>query len=399
MSHRPRIALVTHTAVLSGAEIALERLVTAVDRRLFDPVVFCFAAGPLVGRLRDAGIETHVVELDPTTSSTQRSEIRLGAAVRAAFGAVVFTARLTARMHRAKIDVIHAHSLKADLLTIGTATLLRRPLIWHVHDRISPDYLPPRVASAFRFLARRIPSHVIVNSRATAETLVPLRQWTLAYPGLPDSSFDAAASVADPDEPIVGMLGRIGPTKGQDVFVRAAALVHAEHPRVRFRIIGAPLFGEEGYATSTKALVRELGLAEVVEFVGFVAEPGLELAGLSTLVHASPVPEPFGQVIVEAMAAGVPVVVSDAGGAAEIIRDGDRLLGQISRPGDHLQIATGIIWIMTHPAESGALAIEARGSARRRFGIEVTCSAVAAVWQQLAAGRRTRLPGSTGSRG
>lgn len=382
VSRVPRIALLTHTAALSGAEIALERLVDAVDRDRFEPVVFCFGSGPLVDRLRRSGVETHVVELDAAVASTRRADVGLLRSLARAGAALGFLVRLARGLRAADVDVIHAHSLKADLLTMAVAPLVGRPLLWHVHDRISPDYLPRQVVSTFRWLARHVPDHVIVNSWATWETLAPLRHWTLAYPGVVVDSLGFPGQ-APASAPVVGMLGRIGPTKGQDVFLRAAALVRADHPGTRFRIIGAPLFGEDEYAAQVRALAGELGLADAVDFVGFSTDPSTELARLTAVVHASPVPEPFGQVVVEAMVAGVPVVVADAGGASEIVRDRGVLLGQISRPGDHRQVATGLNWILEHPDESRKLAADAQQSAARRFSIGQTSDVVMDVWDQL----------------
>ncbi len=88
---------------------------------------------------------------------------------------------------------------------------------------------------------------------------------------------------------------------------------------------------------SSESMARELGLADRVSFRGFAEDVHAELARLDVLVHASTVPEPLGQVVLEGMAAGLPVVAADAGGPAEIIDDG--VDGLLYPPGDEAALA------------------------------------------------------------
>jgi glycosyltransferase involved in cell wall biosynthesis len=116
------------------------------------------------------------------------------------------------------------------------------------------------------------------------------------------------------------MVGRIAPWKGQDVFIRAFAKAFPDGPE-RALIVGSPLFGREDmqYADGLHRLAADLGIADRVEFPGFQEDVAGSLQEMDVAVHASIVPEPFGQVVVEAMAAGLPVVAVDGGGPAEIV--------------------------------------------------------------------------------
>ena len=129
----------------------------------------------------------------------------------------------------------------------------------------------------------------------------------------------------------IGMVGRLAPWKGQDVFLRAFARAAAGGDQ-RAVIIGSAIFGEDDYASALRGLAAELGVADRVEFRGFLHNVEAQLGDLDVLVHASVLAEPFGQVIVEGMAAGLPVIASDAGGAAEIVEDG--VDGLLFPPGD-----------------------------------------------------------------
>ena len=221
---------------------------------------------------------------------------------------------------------MHANSLKALLYGGLAARLARIPVVWHVRDRIADDYLPAAGVHLVGVLARVAPDAVIANSQETLRRLHDASNG--ATERLPH------AVVYDPvdlrpqrrvthDGPIhVGMLGRIAPWKGQDVFLHAFAHAFAGGDE-RASVVGAPLFGEERYEESLRVLASELGVAERVQFAGFQEDVAAQLARLDVLVHASRVPEPLGQVVQEGMRAGLPVVAAHAGGPAEVITEGE----------------------------------------------------------------------------
>ncbi|MPN07133.1 D-inositol-3-phosphate glycosyltransferase [bioreactor metagenome] len=238
------------------------------------------------------------------------------------------------------------------------------------------------------FLARHVPQAVIVNSRATAATLPHARGLVVAAPG-----FEPAQLTSTPPQPeqppVVGILGRISPTKGQLVFVQAAALVRDHYPEVRFRIIGQSLFGEDAYAERVRAEVQRLALSDIVEFIGHVTNPMAELDRLQLCVHASPTPEPFGQVIVEAMVRHIPVVATRGGGATEIMTPdpGAGPLGWLVEPNDPEGLATAILSALDDPADTAARAGNAFATASRRYPIAKTAEQITAVWRRVAPAR------------
>ena len=131
----------------------------------------------------------------------------------------------------AQPDVLHTTSLKADLIGLAAGRLAAVPVVWHVHDRMHPDYLPARTVRGMRALARRGPRAVIANSTATAATLPGVRDLSVVWPGLaPNQVLGDLDRRRPPDPPVVGLLGRVSPTKGQLELVRAASLVLQERP-------------------------------------------------------------------------------------------------------------------------------------------------------------------------
>jgi glycosyltransferase involved in cell wall biosynthesis len=382
-----RVVVLDHTAQLGGAELALLRTCAALDPARVDVTVVLFADGPLAGRLRDAGVAVRVLPLDPRVAATDRAAAGRSAvgAARSVAATLPFVVRLARLLRALDADVVHTTSLKADLIGLLAAPLARRPLVWHVHDRIAEDYLPGPVARVVRAAARRGPRHVVVNSTATARTLLPLpRGWTLAYPGLaPEQVAADPAARPVPADPVVGLVGRISPTKGQREFVEACALLADRFPAARFRIIGAALFAERAYEDEVRALVTARGLAGRVELTGWVADPVAAIDGLSVLVHASPVPEPFGQVVVEGMARGVPVVATAGGGVDEIAAAADgteRCL--LVPPRDVPALADAIARVLDRPQEAAARADRAWKDVQADYAIARTAERLTSVWER-----------------
>jgi glycosyltransferase involved in cell wall biosynthesis len=151
-------------------------------------------------------------------------------------------------------------------------------------------------------------------------------------------------------------------------------------------VVGEALFGEQEYAMRLRGLAGELGIAGRVEFRGFRADVPAELAAMDVLVHCSTVPEPFGQVVAEGMAAGLPVVATAAGGPAEIIRhDVDGLLHPL---GDAAELAAALRRLAADPGLRQRLGRCARASARR-YAPEVVARDVMAVYRGVLDRRRT----------
>jgi glycosyltransferase involved in cell wall biosynthesis len=254
--------------------------------------------------------------------------------LRLAASTIAYTVRLTRRLRQLKPDLVHTNSLKSGYYGSVAARLARRPVIWHLRDRLAEDYLPRRAVWLTRVAVRSLPDLVICNSAETFRTarIGASSAAVVASPVVHDPYEASAAARADHETPVVGILGRLAPWKGQDVFLRAFADVVRERPGIRARVIGAAMFGEDDYAEGLRQLARELGIDDRVEFAGFSDEVERELARLDVLVHASVTPEPFGQVIVEGMAAGLAVIATAAGGPLEIITDD--VDGLLVAPGD-----------------------------------------------------------------
>lgn len=337
-----RVVYLDHSSALSGAELALLRLLPHVPG--VDPLVILAEDGPLAPRLREAGVAVEVLPLAPRTNAVRRAALdgrRLP--WRAALDVGRYVLALRSRLRELRPDLVHTNSNKSHVYGGLAARLAGVPHVWHARDRVAEEFMPSLAVRTMQLGARWLPAAVIANSEATLATLPgaprpPGGGEMLRDPVLPEQYPQVTAAERDPL--VVGLVGRLTPWKGQDLFLRAFARAFGDAPGVRARIVGSAMFGEEEYAASLPVLVAELGLSDRVDLVGFVEDvPGV-LVGLDVLAHTSVIPEPFGQVVVEGMAAGLPVVASGEGGPAEVITDG--VDGLLFTPRDEVSLAAAL---------------------------------------------------------
>jgi glycosyltransferase involved in cell wall biosynthesis len=330
---RLRVVYIDHVARMSGGELALLRLIESVPE--VEAHVILGEDGPLRIALERAGVNVEVLPLDPGARDVHRGDVAAGVgSVRAARKTAAYTLRLARRLRELAPDLVHTNSLKAGYYGSVAARLARVPVIWHLRDRIAEDYMPARAVRLTHGMLRFLPDLVVCNSAETLRTAGGgVRAGAVVgSPVVHDPYRARGPSLTPRGSNVIGIVGRLAEWKGQHVFLQALAALHSEYPDTRGRIIGAAMFGEDDYERSLRVMVDELGLDDVVTFTGFVERIEDELARLDVLVHASVVPEPFGQVVVEGMAAGLPVIATDAGGPAEVITDG--VDGLLVPPGD-----------------------------------------------------------------
>ena len=375
-----RVAILGHSAELSGAELSLVELVGAFED--VEPLVLLAEDGPLVERLERAGAEVEVLPLREEARFVRRDQLRGGpfGLVPAGAATAAYAVRLARRLRALHVDLVHANTLKA-LFYGGAATrLARTPFVWHAHDRISRDYLPRPAVGLVRGVARTTARGVIANSSATLATLGGLRRRATIIPEPVGSQPFGERRTRSRGQPFVAaMVGRIAPWKGQDVFLRAFARAFTGGDE-RAVIVGAPLFGEEQYERSLRELVAELALGDRVELRGFSDDVAAELAEVDALVHASVIPEPFGRVIVEGMAAGLPVVAAGAGGPDEIVTDG--VDGLLYPPGDVGELAVTLRRVATDRGLAERLGTAAVERARA-FSPELAAAQTSAFYRQM----------------
>jgi glycosyltransferase involved in cell wall biosynthesis len=254
------------------------------------------------------------------------------------------------------------------------------PVVWHVHDfygaRRAAGWLLRRARSRVR--AAVAVSHAVA---ADARRVLPGVRVEVVpnavdvehfSPGPGDGeSLDRRAGLppAPPGTVRVGLVAAYARWKGQLAVLDAAATLAREAPAlpVRWYLVGGPIYHTAAQFTEAelRAAAEARGLAGRVGFVPFAADPAPVYRALDVVLHASTQPEPFGLTVAEAMACGRAVVVSAAGGAAELFTDGRNALGV--PPGDVARLANAVRLLVENPEVRVRLGRAARYTAVERF--------------------------------
>jgi glycosyltransferase involved in cell wall biosynthesis len=397
---RLRVVYLDHVARLSGGELALLRLLKAQTQ--VDAHVILAEDGPLVERLHEIGASVEVLPMGQRISQFRKDSVRVGGVTLVALAdTIAYTLRLARRLRKLRPDIVHTNSLKSGIYGSLAGYLARIPVVWHLRDRIETDYLPPLGMRLVRALIRQLPEVVITNSQATMSTVRPKGSSMVVWSAVSDMASldqDGHMQASDTGDPplVVGITGRLAPWKGQDVFLRAFAEAFPDGAQ-RAVIVGAPLFGasETAYAESLRALADDLGIANRVEFRGHRDDVRSELRAMDVLVHASTTPEPFGQVIVEGMAARLAVVAAREGGPGEIVTDG--IDGLLYSGGDVSALADILIKLQGDRGLRLRLS-EAAANRARDFAPEAVAAQISAAYHLATSSRRKINRGFTARR-
>ena len=375
-----RVIYLDHCAKLSGGEIALARMLPAL-RPEVEPLVILGEDGPLVARLEGLGIPVEILPLDPAVRDVRKDTVSSrGASLASAARVAPYILELTRTLRLLRPDLVHTNSLKAALYGGVAGRLAQVPVVWHVRDRIAADYLPPAAVGLVRASSRVLPTAVVANSQCTLATLPAARHGAVVDNSVVNDPLPTIRVAPHHGRNvIIGVVGRLAPWKGQHVFLEAFATA-LRGTTTQARIVGSALFGEDDYAASLRRQAEELGIAGQVEFRGFQEDVFAELAELDVLVHCSTSPEPFGQVVVEGMAAGLAVIAAAEGGPAEIVAHGvDGLLVPPRRPD---LLADALTRLVANPSLRRSLGAEALLSSAR-FAPETTAQQVLTVYRRV----------------
>lgn len=375
---------VGHTAEMGGAELFL------MDLLRHGPPGWgaCFLEdGPAARALETSGRPAIVLAAGASVLSVRRgsSAFRLAGA---AFG-VVRLARDLARAARG-YRVVCANSQKALFVAALATRLMRRPLVWVLHDILTDPHFSAATRRAAVLVANLCAARVVANSSVTAQAFVAAGGRAhkvrivhngfdqAAHPqGEPDRSATLRAEFGLDARPVIGLFGRLTPWKGQHILLAALARV----ADVQALIVGGPLFGEAEHEAHLERLARDLGVSERVRFTGFRADVAELMAGVDIVVHASTQAEPFGRVVVEGMLAGRPVVAARGGAVAEIVEHGRT--GLLVAPGDPGELADAIRRLVADPALARSLAQAGRADIAERYAVTATCRDLAAVLAEV----------------
>jgi glycosyltransferase involved in cell wall biosynthesis len=359
-----------------GAQQDLLDLLAGMRVRGWQVLVGLPGDGEMFNRVRDIGFETERIACGP-----YRSGRKSGADV----------GRFLWQMPRLALAIRRmAERAGAGLIYVNGPRLLPAvpsgfPVLFHAHSYIGPGLVRDLAGRALR----RTSAHVIANCEFVAAawgSYVGKERVSVIYNGVsgPDSLPVRTVSRA---APIVGCIGRIAPEKGQLDFLTAAGMVHRAVAAAGFEIVGAPLFSDRA-AARYHAAVRAAAVSLPVSFRGWVSDVYTALSGLDLLLVPSHPQEATTRVILEAYAAGVPVVAMRSGGVPEVIEDGVTGLLATSLP----EMARLAVEVLSDPSLRARLAKAGRERWEKRFTLERFRREVLSSLERAAVQQTSRRP-------
>jgi len=359
------VLFVSHSSERNGAERMLLDVLCGLDRGKFRPFLALPRTGPLQREAEEAGIMTRVLPMK--WSLTERSKTWKQPLTRAwNFPGVIRMARLI-RNEAVDLVVTNTSAIWTGAFAARRAGV---PHIWFVHEILDGENPLLSHILGRKALIRRMAKlavRIVANSRASARAFEGSGKAVVIGNGIdtrrrsaPDLAALRISLGLGKGGPVLGIIGKIYPGKGQKEAVLALDLLKRLRPDVRLLVVGG--VKDRCYAGEVRETVRRLGLEKNVLFSGFREDLPEILALLKVLILASTV-DSLGRVGLEAMAAGTPVVAVAAGGLPEIVIDGRT--GVLVESADPARIAEGAARVLDDPELARAVA-----EGGRRFVVE-----------------------------
>lgn len=317
--------------------------------------------GELVKELEKAGVKHYLLE------ARKKSPLAIFKNIR----------RLGAIIREEKIDIIHARSRAPAWSAFFAARIANIPFITTCHGYYS-QHLFSYVMGWGKLVI--VPSNVI-GKHEMNDFGVPFSRIRQIPRSVDADKFKFnGPQEKNRTEPIVGIIGRITPIKGHIYFLKAMAKVMRKIPNVKIWIVGETGRGKDNYREEINVSIKRLGLSQNVEFLGRQRDIPHILNQLNLLAVSTITEEAFGRVIIEAQAAGVPVVATRVGGIVDIIEDG--VNGLLVAPRDIQAMAQAIIRLLEDINLAKDLTVCARRSVSERFTLKQMVDATLKAYEE-----------------
>jgi glycosyltransferase involved in cell wall biosynthesis len=332
-------------ADLYGASRSVLRLTRRLIKDGFLVTILLPFDGPLAPALKEVGAD---VIIEPSLTTVTRTQFQHRNFIEMVIGNLRSFFILYRRIRQTSPSLVH--TMTAVIPGGGLAAKLSGvPHIWHVRESFAEF---PGMWRIYRWYMVLLSKFIITVSTPIASQFpAGMRKVKVIHNGFPREEFDGITterikafrhSFHLNDEGIlVGVVGRIKyRRKAQEDFVEAAALLREQFPHTRYLCIGSPYPGNEQHLEQLLGLIQVRGLENDVICTGDVADIKAAISALDVLVLPSAQPEPFGGVVIEAMALGKPVVATSIGGSIEQVVDGST--GFLVPPANPMELAGAI---------------------------------------------------------
>lgn len=375
-----RVLFFVGTLDLGGAERQLVELASNLDRR-FSPAVCClFSRGALAGELERAGVPVFTAGVSAVRN--RRGLARLGAVLQLPVDLI----RLWWCVRQFRPAILHGVLFHAYVLGAFVGRAAGVPVIVAGRRSLAHFKRDRRVLRRIEDVANRMTDAIVANSEAVRADTIASEGLTadrveVIYNGLDSARYDRPASPGLREAlglgggPVVLVLANLIPYKGHTYFLQAWA-----HVRKRFPAAVALLAGDGPARASLEDEARRLGISDSIRFLGSRTDVPDLLAVTDLLVHPS-LEEGFCNALIEAMAAGRPVVATDVGGNAEAVVHGKT--GWIVPPRDVTRLADASIEVLSLPDRGRVMGEAGRTRVRTGFDRRVMVRQYEALYSRL----------------
>jgi len=318
-----RLLSISASGFLGGAERSLFELLQALDRSRFELHVCAPSPGELAEQLSKIGVPVHPFEFEPPRRT--RRPIAFARQLASMHSAA---RKLRSICKKLDIDIVHANTDPAALVAWYALRSSKLPFVWHCRD-LRPLHglarLIGRRASAVVAISEAVERHLIGES-------VDPEKLKLILNGIDVGRIPAATAAVKSrirksldlrdDQPVIISVGAFVPWKRHELFLRMLAQLKKQMPDIRGLLVGSDNGGQNAaYAKKLRDQAAEFALGDTLKILGERSDVPDLLAAADLLVSCSH-NEPFGRVLAEAGAAGLPVLATRSGAKSEIIEDG-----------------------------------------------------------------------------
>lgn len=298
--------------------------------------------------------------------------------------------RLTSVVQEGGYRIVHTHTPRTAIIGAAVARRARLPLVHHVHCQTAVEVGSRRWQDVLNLLLERLVTYRAAQVIAVSPSLhryLSQHGYSSAQLRLVANGVESDKGVRNhfkrkvPDTFLIGMVALFRPRKGLEVLLRSLAILHERQIGVRLRVVGR--FQSPDYEGSVKQLAAELKVDSLVDWLGFRADVAAELAELDSLVLPSLVSEAMPMSVLEAMAAGVPVIGSRVDGITDLVADG--IDGLLVPPGDPSALADAIHRVVCGATDVDRLRTNAQRKHRECYSDRSMAAGVAAVYDEVLA--------------
>lgn len=341
--NRHKVLQVIGGGEVGGAEELVLTLLKLLNPKEFEPHLLCLCEGPFASYAAQLGFDSLTI---PMKHRLDISTIK----------------PICQYIKKQGISIVHTHGVRANLVARLAAKQEGKPVVTTVHSVLDYDYDSRLKAGLARIITRltnnKTDCFIAISGAIKTDLLkmgIPEKKIELIYNGLDTDKFKTGRKPGvirehlglKPDRPVVSMIARLHPVKGQEYFLQAARLIKDAGIKAQFLLVGEGISREK-----LEIMIDELGLRPDVIMPGYYPEVE-DIYAVSDIVCLPSLMEGLGLVVLEAMYFKVPVIASNVGGVPEIINSS--INGLLIEPRDYRALAGAVIQVISDPALSSQL--------------------------------------------